>query len=1791
MSSKDNQFLHEKLQLQIFKGVSLSDALEHCRFTFSMLSRNLSDLDEIMPGDSLSDFVITMTPPPDTLADIEPFEYFLVDLDIWKYINITFRRFPYLQESFMAWFNSEPDMWVETGRRFQQELQGEVGMSAIGDYFERHPDPTSQDWEEYTAELYELKQSTAKRNIEKIQREYKINYEAWKLQHARHLTLVSMHSRWRAGFLSTLNEAEQHVLQEFKTLREVKRNFLLRHEGINGIESSRAQWERDWSQIKEHPIPHTKLINLTSRHGICYGYDEPAQESFKGRVTNMLREIIPQTKNYIQLNNILATTPVNKTALELLDIYRSSCLEDKTQHRNSKPAHKLQKAVQKQSLKKPWTKKTKIMVVVGEKPNDLCHIHGQRFKETGRPHTNKECYTQQRRKSKINKTVQFTDVPEEQDQEAIKSILPTEKNYLCVVKSKINKVDHPTMDFSIMFDSGATCHAQGDATGLYDIEPCSFPITVANGEEMVCHKRGKRQLKIGQSRFDLRNVYICSGVDGLLLSVKNLIKESDHGILFTAQKVFLVDGETGKKSVIGMNFGNAYYATTTPTEAHHSNLLNDVYGETTLRLEDFDASLQQEFNRLLWETELSQVETIRQGQSQAEVEIALSCLDKSPDSTYSVTPRVCSKRLRSGQLGITSASSSNPTDYSCAVSSNQQVNQTECTCTTLVGSDEVTAHKGKSSSVSPRCQSKLSTHSQFANALPRLSDVTSSVKYFQLHCQLGHQSLVRVRDALRSGSVVVKSKTIKRMLQNIPDSFYCLYCDSARLERLPVGHTHHRATQILERVHSDIWKLPVRTPEGFKYVAVVVDEFSRHGFILPCRTKHDWVSSLETLFAQLNNKDPSLKIKALRSDGGELATSKSMATLCASLGVIMEVSPAYDKEFNGLVEAFIKVVTRKAATVLAQSRLPPMFSYDALSYACYIMNRQVHTITKETPIRRWDNTIPELDIIMPFGCQVLIYARKRTGRRDPERRNFSLSLSGDQGLFLGHHGTTLFRVWNQNRKCYQVIYNMKPYLNSFPGLSSKKWEQTPAVNSTDESEESAEEEAIPVETEEEMLFHESQETEVVPVTNTPYNLRHKRSASRIYTSTSNECEIPVVMTISCLSDTSDINEPKSDVPVTVQSISESSLYSGDQIYGSAVPWIQITLPERHRFRTHISKLSSLLNSQQQSIQLRSFVNDGYMRTFATSISSKKIPYPNANGKPSETIHVNTLPAAPKNRAEAKKSIYWKYWEQAEQVELNKMKEMDTSEVVLRPSGRKVLFSRWVYTYKFNNATKTLLEFRARLVACGYSQVEGLDYDEVFAPVVKIQSVRILLAIAVLLGLKVRQADIQTAFLNGRLDREIYMKMPPGYEVMDNSTGQSKVWLLKCTIYGLKQSPREWYAVLSNTLKSIGFSPLVSDACVFSKKQDGLLPILLMVYVDDLLIMCTDEAILDELMGLIKQSFKTRDMGDVDKIIGMEHVRFENSIYVGQPSYTRKILEQSDNWTIHTSDSERPVGIKLSPMSEGWKHDDDSVLLSEEDKTVYVHQLMQLVYLASHSRPDISYATNSLSAYLQKPTNCAAVALKRIMRYLRGTWDFGLHYINSNKTPILFVNDPRDIEAPTMTQLGLEVVGYADANYGPLPDRKSRTGWCFMLGGAVTTWSSKKQPVISLSSTEAEYYALGDGVKEALWLRELLSEIGFVQDKPMTLFQDNQSTMAIALNPIHHSHVKHMSIRSHFIRDHIAKEEVKLVYCPTGDMIADIFTKALPVKQHLRLTNLMGLRSLGDIRGVSCLNFYSEDLRF
>jgi hypothetical protein len=160
------------------------------------------------------------------------------------------------------------------------------------------------------------------------------------------------------------------------------------------------------------------------------------------------------------------------------------------------------------------------------------------------------------------------------------------------------------------------------------------------------------------------------------------------------------------------------------------------------------------------------------------------------------------------------------------------------------------------------------------------------------------------------------------------------------------------------------------------------------------------------------------------------------------------------------------------------------------------------------------------------------------------------------------------------------------------------------------------------------------------------------------------------------------------------------------------------------------------------------------------------------------------------------------------------------------------------------------------------------------------------------------------------------------------------------------------------------------------------------------------------------------------------------------------------------------------------------------------------------------------------------------------------------------------------------IGFSDASFAEETGRKSRSGYVFMIGGAAVSWFCKKQGPVALSSTEAEYYALSEAVKEAVWIRQLFNELGVPLRQPTVINEDNQSTIAIALDPVHHQRTKHIDTRVHFLRQHIKEKRVELVYCPTEDMIADIFTKALPIKQHIKLTGMLGLVSLADVKSES-----------
>ncbi|TPX72070.1 hypothetical protein CcCBS67573_g05920 [Chytriomyces confervae] len=215
------------------------------------------------------------------------------------------------------------------------------------------------------------------------------------------------------------------------------------------------------------------------------------------------------------------------------------------------------------------------------------------------------------------------------------------------------------------------------------------------------------------------------------------------------------------------------------------------------------------------------------------------------------------------------------------------------------------------------------------------------------------------------------------------------------------------------------------------------------------------------------------------------------------------------------------------------------------------------------------------------------------------------------------------------------------------------------------------------------------------------------------------------------------------------------------------------------------------------------------------------------------------------------------------------------------------------------------------------------------------------------------------------------------------------------------------------------------------------------------------------------------------------------------------------------------------------------------------------------------------------------ALIRLLQYIKGTWDHGLFYTKEHGASIatVYTNDTTHLDDP---KWGTAIPqAYADASYAEDTGRKSRSGHVFMMANAAVTWYSKKQPVVALSSTEAEYYALSETVKEALWIRQLLDEVGVKLNDSTTIHQDNMSTMAIALNPIQHQRVKHMDVKVHFLHDHLEKQDVKIVYCPTEDMVADIMTKALPQRLHCKFTRLLGLRSLATLKGFDEPTYTNE----
>ncbi len=433
------------------------------------------------------------------------------------------------------------------------------------------------------------------------------------------------------------------------------------------------------------------------------------------------------------------------------------------------------------------------------------------------------------------------------------------------------------------------------------------------------------------------------------------------------------------------------------------------------------------------------------------------------------------------------------------------------------------------------------------------------------------------------------------------------------------------------------------------------------------------------------------------------------------------------------------------------------------------------------------------------------------------------------------------------------------------------------------------------------------------------------------------------------------------------------------------------------------------------------------------------------------------------------------------------------DIIPRPKGRKIVGSKWVFCVK-QGPDGTIQKYKARLVAQGFTQVKGINFNQTFAPVAKFSSLYTIFTLATEHDLEIHQMDVKATYLNADLNEEIYMEAPPGFDIPNGH-------------------------VLTDIIST---------------------------YVDDMGLISESLECINQDKEALRHHYEMTNLGEMGWILSIRvtHDREKHTILLSQKKFINKTLER--------------YGMQNScPISSPTLANEHLLKLTSPaiDAKAYQWALGSLMYPMLATQPDLTYTIAALGRHATNPGPNHQHALDCIFRYLWATADHQL-VLGCNTTSV-----------PTL-------LGYADSDWASdVNDHKSTSGYVFTLGGSAISWSSKKQPTVALSSTEAKYIMGTHAAKEATWLRLLLSELGQDMSSPTTLHVDNQSAIAIAWNPEFHDRTKHIDIHYHYIRQVIDDGTVCLVYTPTQEQVADVLTKGLPPASHIKFTGAMGVLQL------------------
>ncbi|KAI3770624.1 hypothetical protein L6452_01764 [Arctium lappa] len=844
-------------------------------------------------------------------------------------------------------------------------------------------------------------------------------------------------------------------------------------------------------------------------------------------------------------------------------------------------------------------------------------------------------------------------------------------------------------------------------------------------------------------------------------------------------------------------------------------------------------------------------------------------------------------------------------------------------------------------------------------------------------------------------------KTMNKLVKNnlvrgLPSKVFscddhCVACLKGKQHK-----TSHKTKELntisscLQLLHMDLFGPTNVMSIGKKsYCLVIVDDYSRFTWVYFLRTKDETSGLIKSFILRIENQT-NQKVKVIRSDNGTKFTNFDLNTFCEEKGIERQYSAPRTPQQNGVAERRNRTLIEAARSLLAYSKLPITFWAEAVNTACYVQNRVLMVKPKnKTPYELLNKRKPFIGFFKPFGCPcTILNTKSHLGKFDSK---------ADDGFLVGYSSQSkAYRVFNSssriieesdNVKCNentpnpigsgpQWLFDIDSLTNSF-GFSSDAYAGSGSGGSwTTQVQESISQSvifSIPT-------VDPVEDCEKEPSTGPSQSEEERRDEKN-----------------------QENKEPEVATENTSVELNDSNL----EVELNEEPSHHSRIQKNHPPQLVIGDISSPMMTRNQSrLQEMQDQQHTVLSCFLSQLEPKK----------------------------AHDAMKESSWIEAMQEELLQFKLQDVWDLVDLPKGQRAIGTKWVFRNK-RDERGIVIRNKARLVAQGYTQEEGIDYEELFAPVARIEAIRLFLAYASYMKFKVYQMDVKSAFLYGSIEEEVYVCQPPGFE---NPSYPDRVYKLKKSLYGLHQAPRAWYDTLSSYLLENGFERGVIDKTLFIKKKKKDI-LLVQIYVDHIIFGSTRDNMCKEFEELMHQRFKMSSMGELTFFLGLQVQQKSDGIFICQSMYVQDILIKYG-----FSDS-KPAS---TPMET---HKQITADLEGEDMDVHHYRSMigSLMYLTA-SRPDIMFPVCVCARFQVRPKQTHYQAVKRIFRYLKGQSRLGLWY-------------PHDSS--------FDLLAYSDSDLGGANlDRKSTSGGCQFLGARLVSWQCKKQTTVSTSTTEAEYIA-------------------------------------------------------------------------------------------------------------------------